>query len=1296
VEFRILGPLEVLDDDGPVALPGGRGRALLALLILHAGEVVSADRLIDELWGESPPPTATTALQGLVSTLRKRLEPARVGGEAGAVLRTVPPGYVLATDPTRVDANLFRRLLEEASGAAAAERSARLRQALSLWRGSALAEFTYQPFAQREITALEELRLVAIEERVEADLALGRHGQLVAELEALVAEHPFRERLRGQLMVALYRAGRQAEALAVYRDARQALAEELGIEPGPGLRQLEGAIFRQDRALDLEPSHGTALAAGKPIHSVPGTAATESWLLGERRTVTVVFVDLAVSHGASDDADPEARWRIVARSVDLAAGVLRRHGATVEELVGDVLVGLFGVPMAHEDDPLRAVRAAVELRGALKALNEEVGRGRGIQVPIRAGVETGEVVVPTDDLRHATTSGEAVTVAARLQRVAGQDEILLGEGIRRVLRGATVLEAVERADPEGRGGSPAAWRLVDLVPGVPSVARRFDAPMVGRTAELARLRAAFEPAVRQGRAYRFTVLGDAGIGKSRLAREFAQALGSEVRVLTGHCLAYGEGITFWPLREVLLQAAGPRGLDGLGELLVGEEDGGWIATQVAVAIGLKQEPGSANELFPAVRRLFEALAGPRPLVLSLEDLHWAEPTFLDLIEYLADWGRAPVFLVCLARPELIEERPAWGAGGRNADTLVLEPLASTETEKLVADRLAGTVLPPDTLTRIVEIAQGNPLFVEQMIAAFEDEGTISLPASVHALLAARLDRLGPAERDLLRCAAVVGADFSEDALLSLVPEQARPFVGKHLRALERKQMIRPARSVEEGFSFCHALIQLAAYRSMTREDRARLHRRVAEWLETEARDSTLELDELLGHHLEKAVEQRRALGIPDEDDPGLAVRAGEHLATAGLRAYGRFDIPAALNLSGRATSLLPGFHPQRREVMRVLAEAYPMLGRHDQADAVLQELLEQAQTEGNRLLEQAIHLERARVRVIVGPDPTRLDQIREEAKRALDVFSASGDHARAAQACYVLGIVHERQGATRKMEEVSRLGLAHADRSGRLREEVGPRWNLARAVRAGETPVGTAVRTCGEILDRQGMFHPGVLCELATLHAMEGEFDEARDMLARARRDMVERWRLRRPLMWATRSSAAVETLAGDIDGSERELRAALEMALDFRERDPAAKIAAGLSRVLFARGRWNEAGEFATRSKEYAPVEGAAAQALWRAAKARVMASRGDHLEAERLAREAVGLVSVETPNLRAHLLVDLAKVLLSAQQSAKAELVLAEAIRLYERKGTSSPPREPMYSAAERAPRHSDGAALRGLRSG
>ena len=317
MQFRILGSLEVRDDDRLVPLPAGRARALLALLILRAGEVVSADRLVDDLWGETPPPTAGKALQGLVSALRKRLEPARTAREAPTILRTVAPGYVLTVEPDCVDAHRFRRLVAEASDAPDAERSPRLRQALSLWRGPALADFVYEPFAQREISALEELRLVAIEQRIEADLTAGSPGEVIPELEALIAEHPFREGLRAQLMLALYRAGRQADALDAYRRARRTLIEALGIEPGPTLRQLEQAILRQDSSLDPGPRR-----------------RSEPWLAAERRTVTVVFVEPAV---ALETADPEAARRIVARATDVAAAVLRRHGAAVEELVGDVL-----------------------------------------------------------------------------------------------------------------------------------------------------------------------------------------------------------------------------------------------------------------------------------------------------------------------------------------------------------------------------------------------------------------------------------------------------------------------------------------------------------------------------------------------------------------------------------------------------------------------------------------------------------------------------------------------------------------------------------------------------------------------------------------------------------------------------------------------------------------------------------------------------------------------------------------------------------------------------------------------
>jgi DNA-binding SARP family transcriptional activator len=303
VEFRILGPLEVLDGDRPVPLPRGRGRTLLALLVLRADEVVSTDRLIDWLWGETPPPTAITALHGLVSSLRKRLEPARGVGEAPAIIETRPPGYVLAIDRGEVDAHRFRRLLEEVAGASAPERAAKLRTALGLWRGSALADFRYEPFAQTDIAVLEELRMAAIEERIDADLALGRHAELVGELKDLTAEQPLRERLRGQLMLALYRSGRQAEALEIYRTTRRVLVEELGIEPGPALQALEQAILRQDASLDLQPALPLSEVSRESPAAWPPVEA-QPWLPPGRKTVTVAFLDLSPSASPGASLDP--------------------------------------------------------------------------------------------------------------------------------------------------------------------------------------------------------------------------------------------------------------------------------------------------------------------------------------------------------------------------------------------------------------------------------------------------------------------------------------------------------------------------------------------------------------------------------------------------------------------------------------------------------------------------------------------------------------------------------------------------------------------------------------------------------------------------------------------------------------------------------------------------------------------------------------------------------------------------------------------------------------------------------
>ncbi|MGH9173529.1 MAG: BTAD domain-containing putative transcriptional regulator, partial [Vicinamibacterales bacterium] len=515
MEFRILGPLEVVDGDRPVILPRGRARALLALLILRAGEVVSTERLIDHLWGEAPPPTATTALQGHVSNLRARLEPARGPGDPPTVLETRPPGYLLAINREHVDAHRFRRLVGEAAGAPAPEKAAMLRAALDLWRGPVLADFEYEPFAQMDIVVLEELRMAAIEERIDADLTLGRQAELIGELRDLTAGEPLRERLRGQLMLALYRSGRQVEALEVYETTRRMLVGELGIEPGPPLRQLEQAIRRQDQSLDRAAAQSfAAVSRASPPAEAPIVA--QSWLPPGRKIVTVVLLNLSPSSSTDVRLDPEALRRIVKQHVDAAANVIARYGGSIEHLIGDAVMAVFGIPAAHEDDALRAVRAMLELHAELTALNEELVRAGGIRLAARAGIDTGEVLVGEAATAEPIASGEAVQLAARLQRAADEDEVLVSQSTWLLVQHAARFEPVEHLDREVGGQPVTAWRLVDIVPAALADASRLDRPMIGRAAELAQLRAEFERTARERRARLFTVVGEAGIGKSRL------------------------------------------------------------------------------------------------------------------------------------------------------------------------------------------------------------------------------------------------------------------------------------------------------------------------------------------------------------------------------------------------------------------------------------------------------------------------------------------------------------------------------------------------------------------------------------------------------------------------------------------------------------------------------------------------------------------------------------------------------------------------------------------------------------
>jgi class 3 adenylate cyclase len=770
--------------------------------------------------------------------LRRVLEPGRAKARPGVLLQRFGSGYRLAIESDSVDAHRFKRLIDESRSAPPELRAAGISTALALWRGSALADFAYEPFAQRAIAALDELRIQAIEDRIEADLLSGRAADLVPELEQLIHEHPFRERLRGSLMVALYRSGRQADALHAYRDARSLLVEELGLEPGPALRELEMAILQQDPVLDAPSTEGTPTGASN---------SPRSWLPRELRTVTVAVVDVAAA--ANADADTEALGRLGVLGTRVAADVIERHGGRVERELGDTLVAFFGFPVAHEDDALRAVRAVADAQAAVTALNDRSWTLEGVRYRSRAGIEAGDIIVtgPAAALRDAI-AGPVVRAAGRLQQSAPDDEVVVGPVAQRLLRGAVIMKQLLDG-PAGIAG----WQVLEIVARSPAIPGTLDAPMFGRHAELSRLRSAFRSVVRTATVRRFTVLGDAGIGKSRLARELVSSIGADSNAITLRCPAPGESVAFPPVRDAVIEAAGFLGWRGLHRLLADDHDEQHIAPEIATAIGLRAEPESVAVLFPALRRLLMVLGSHRPLIVVLEDLHWAEPTFLDLVDYLARETTERILLLCLARPDLIERRPDWDS----TDVLELERLSTADVERLVAHRSRS--IEPGAMRTIVEMSDGNPLFAEQLLVALDEGSVVAVPASLAGLLTMRLDRLGPGERDLLRCASIVGLEFDLDGVFGLVPPDARPFVQRHLKSMELRRFIQ--RSGPITYRFGHTLIRIAAYQSIAREDRAALHERFAEWLGSRSPHSTSELQELLGYHLEQAMDHRRASGI---------------------------------------------------------------------------------------------------------------------------------------------------------------------------------------------------------------------------------------------------------------------------------------------------------------------------------------------------------------------------------------------------------------------------------------------------
>jgi DNA-binding SARP family transcriptional activator len=1255
-DFRILGPLEVHADGRVLQLGGPKPRTLLAVLLLRAGEVVSADELIEELWGESPARSARHLLHVYVSGLRRALEGDAQDGSHGLLVSRAP-GYVLAIDAEGIDARRFERLLHEGRRLLVGEDPAgaadTLREALALWRGSALADFTYQPFAQAEIARLEELRLVALEERIEAELERGRHRELVGELELLVARHPLRERPRGQLMLALYRSGRQADALETYQAARRLLVDELGIEPGNALRQLQQAILRHDAELEPRPVATERVA--------PPSRA-------ERRLVTVLVAGVADPE-ALDALDPEARDTAVARVLDVVAAAVHRHGGVAERSAGDELVGLFGVPAVREDDALRAVRAAREV------VDELGGPAAPVDAPaVRAAVETGEVVVGGD---RGGLVGDAVARAARLSRRASAGAVLLGAGTYRLVRHAVLAGAEQGARTSRRGlvGRP----LLGLVPEAPALARRLDSPLVGRASELAALRRACRDVVRERSVRLVTVVGEAGIGKSRLGEELVASLGDTFTALVGRCPSYGEGGAFGPLLDVVTQAAGEPTREAILRLVSGRE-AATVAGRVAAAVGATTDVVTREEAFWAFRRLLEALARARPILLVLEDLHWAEPTFLELVEHLVDWSRdAPVLVLCLARFDLLEDNPSWTGDKANASHLRLAPLDDDESRSLVEKLAARSPLPEETRAEIVTAAEGNPLFLEQLLSMLADERpaqeAIELPPTIQAVLAARLDRLGPAERAVLDRAAVAGREFSRAAIAALLPDDARAFLPRHLSVLQEKHYLHggpPASPASAVLRFHHALIQEAAYRAIPKRLRAELHERLAGWLEHEPGEAGAAADAIVGFHLERAFRHREELHELDWHARRVAERAADRLGAAGRTALAGDDTHAAAGLLDRATALREPGDPRRLELLPDLVLALRETAAVARAAGLVAEAVAGAAASGDAGTEARARIERAHLRLMTDRDGG-VAAARAEGERCVALFEALGDELGLARSWQLVALAHRLAGHQTARLEALQSALLHAERTGDLRLEGRIRDHMGGIYNYGPPHVEEGIRYAEESL-RWAREHGDRVGEADALAhgrgrfaAMVGDFERAREAVAEARAIFVD---LGLVMFVAGHASAAgfVETMAGDPAAAERELRAGYELVQRAAMRGSyfGMGVREELAQAVYALGRTAEAKALSEESERLSAADDLQAQVQWRSVRAKVLGREGRSDEANALAREALALAErTELVLVHAGALLDLAEVLRLDGRAHEAVAFAERARGLYELKG-------------------------------
>ena len=1004
-----------------------------------------------------------------------------------------------------------------------------------------------------------------------------------------------------------------------------------------------------------------------------------------RKTVTVLFCDVAGSTELGEHLDPESLRQILGRYFEAMRDVIERHSGTVEKFIGDAVMAVFGIPAVHDDDALRAVRAAVEMRVALGSLNKELERDFDTRLENKIGINTGEVLVGRQSAEFGRVTGDPVNTAARFETAAASGEILIGEDTYRSVRDAVEAEMVGPLSLKGKSDPVPAYRVLEVLPGTAAPPRSLRSPMVGRGRELEDLRRAFERAAEDRTCVLFTVLGVAGAGKSRLAEEFMDEVQGTALVVTGRCLPYGEGITYWPVAQAVRAVLDVHDFDAREQVLArvagavrGQEHAEAISGRLAQVLGVDEGHAPPEETAWAIRRFLEILASDRPVVALWEDVHWAEPAFLDSIDHVADWARdAPILVLCTARPEFLDTRPDWGGGKLNASALSLPPLDAVASATLIANLLGGTGLPADLTQRVNDAGGGNPLFVEQMVSMLIDDGLlvsegggwkatgdlsrIAVPPSVAAVLAARLDRLRADERQAIGCASVVGKVFYLGAIRELLPENLRGSARALILSIVRKELVREERSTlpgEDAFGFRHILIRDAAYGAIPKDRRADLHERFAAWALRIAGDRLEEQEEIVGYHLEQAYRYREALGPLDEGGRGLAQRASARLAAAGERAFVRPDMGAASNLLGRARALLEPTDPARVAILPKLAWAQYFGGQIDEARATISEALSLAEESSDPV---AISYARLTQWSLQRRGAADREPARAVAQEALEEFARIGDERGLASAWNLLAEIEWDLGQAGPQIVAIEHAIEYARRADAVMEEHDALYSLSAALVRGPTPVMEGIERAEQVIrDHPDSREVEALMShgLAHLRARLGEFDRARELTEVYRTffhdtgQLFSYWR-------AAELAFDVETLAGN-------LKAACEVAEEgYAETEkmgePYLYLAAFLAQGLYAIGRRSEAGEVALDATESTDtVERALGLAVL--AKVRVH----DGAEGEGLISQAVAAVE-ETDFLfdRATVQIDLAETMSMLGRSAEARDALERALAFLEQKG-------------------------------